>query len=573
MRSFKNINVAGRGSDIEPNQVRLRNMMRFDQAVTVPGLEAVHRRLDGLSDESASRLFLQTYLEDSGDDSLQEITAPLRPELVPDLLLSSVSDQPALNSHSLAFQQSARNIPVFGARVVVDIDADHRTLVSINGKVAPVPDAPPIATLSPAVAWDRLVHWSNAKNVLPDAFVPPVLTWFLDEEKDVWHLAYHFAAAPFPPPDEGHDDETSAHACIRPSFRASRPEFDFFVDAKSGEVVFWFSSTPGLDVPTPMSGIDCFNCAQQFYGLAGQAGYSLVDPIRNIETYDYNFQDMDLNPPFPKGPISNATVDLAASSPQAVSAHYHATLVFDFYNNELKRNGIDGKGMKLVSVVNVYSSGNNPLPAPQWGNAVFWQNRMWYGQESGQSFAKYLDVIAHELTHGVTGSSAGLVYRNLPGALNESFSDIFGIVIANWFPQRPNAISGWTWEIGSGLAAGGGPIRNFADPAAAGQPDHMNQYKKITQDNGGVHIYSGIHNKAVYKLLTAVDANGNLSFPTREAVLLLYVALTRLTPMSDFSDSRRTLENVATVYYGYDPVVRAARLATIGSAFDSVGIH
>jgi Zn-dependent metalloprotease len=123
------------------------------------------------------------------------------------------------------------------------------------------------------------------------------------------------------------------------------------------------------------------------------------------------------------------------------------------------------------------------------------------------------------------------------------------------------------------LGKTGGPVRNFADPAAAGQPDHMSQYVKTTQDYGGVHIYSGIHNKAIYKLLTAADAAGNLIFPTRELALLLYLTLTRLTQMSDFADSRRTLENVAGVFYGSRPAAdRSAKLGAIAAAFNSVGI-
>jgi bacillolysin/neutral peptidase B len=199
---------------------------------------------------------------------------------------------------------------------------------------------------------------------------------------------------------------------------------------------------------------------------------------------------------------------------------------------------------------------------------------MWYGQEGGESFAKHLDVIAHELTHGVTETSSNLIYRRLSGALNESFSDIFGIVIANWYPNQPNALSTWKWEIGPGLGPNGGPIRNFADPAAAGQPDHMNQYQvlPIGYDAGGVHIYSGIHNKAVYGLLTGTDGAGNLTFPTQELVLLLYLTLTRLTPTSVFIDSRRTLENVVNVYHSSDAATRATRLAAIATAFDAVGI-
>jgi len=84
---------------------------------------------------------------------------------------------------------------------------------------------------------------------------------------------------------------------------------------------------------------------------------------------------------------------------------------------------------------------------------------------------------------------------------------------------------------------------------------------------------SGIHNKAIYHLLTNVDQIGQLTFPTREAVLLIYLTLTRLTPTSSFLDSRRTFENVASVFYGHDPATRTARLQAIATAFDAVRIR
>ena len=74
----------------------------------------------------------------------------------------------------------------------------------------------------------------------------------------------------------------------------------------------------------------------------------------------------------------------------------------------------------------------------------WWQQKMWYGQVNGTSLAKHLDVIAHELTHGVTETSSKLIYRRLSGALNESYSDIFGVIIANWYPGAPQPIQTWT---------------------------------------------------------------------------------------------------------------------------------
>ena len=86
------------------------------------------------------------------------------------------------------------------------------------------------------------------------------------------------------------------------------------------------------------------------------------------------------------------------------------------------------------------------------------------------------EVIAHELTHGVTEKSSQLVYRDQSGALNESFSDIFGIIIKNWWeaPIRDD-VDTWDWELGPGLGQDG-PLRDLSDPTRTGKPDHMDAY-------------------------------------------------------------------------------------------------
>lgn len=144
-------------------------------------------------------------------------------------------------------------------------------------------------------------------------------------------------------------------------------------------------------------------------------------------------------------------------------------------------------------------------------------------------------------------------------------------MVANWFPGGPNPMSTWTWEIGAGLGDNGGPLRDFSNPARTGDPMHMREFYSGEADYGGVHTNSNIHNFAVYRLLTATDAGGNLVFPTQDLALLLYLTLTRLTPTSDFLDSRRTLENVVGIYYQNDQDL-GGKLQAVATAFDAAGI-
>lgn len=579
MAGFEKINFTLRDDPAQGAQSRLRALTRDARGGGLAGLSPESAETAGQrqllpSAETAGRLYLQTYLEDARSPGLESVTSPSRPELVPDMRQVDSKPVDGLISQAIVFEQTWKGFPVFGGRVVVDVDQSDRSLVTINGQVAPPPDVSALASLSAMEAAQRAQAWA-ASGEIP-AEPTATLTWLYDEEGQKWHLCWHLAAMPLVPPHEDHaaDDGHDHRFCLGPSPRSRTALIEVFVDAHDGKVVFFFSSTPCLNVPIPMTGYDERGIQQDFFGLQTPSGFVLSDPLRNIVTYDYGYQDIDINPlpALPTQPISHGQRDLGPTFPAAVSAHVNATLVFDFFNDVLKRDGVDDRGMQLISVVKVWSSQGGTAPH-DWINAVWWQNKMWYGEANNRSLAAHLDVIAHELTHGVTETTSGLVYRDLPGALNESYSDIFGVIIANWYPNKPEPLANWQWTIGAGLANGGGPLRDFSNPAAAGQPDHFSQYRRLpfSRDYGGVHIYSGIHNKAIYHLLTDTDASGTPTFPVGDVALLLYLTLTRLTQTSDFRDSRNTLESVTKAYYG-NPAVRTVRLNAIATAFGKVGL-
>jgi Zn-dependent metalloprotease len=187
----------------------------------------------------------------------------------------------------------------------------------------------------------------------------------------------------------------------------------------------------------------------------------------------------------------------------------------EFYREVFARNSVDNKGMRLDGYIH-YDTGYN--------NAFWDGSKMIFGDGDGQiftDFTKSLDVIAHELTHGVTQFTAGLEYHNQQGALNESISDVFGSLVKQWSLQQTAEEADWL--IGAeifGPALGGGALRSMKAPGQAydndllgkdPQPDHMSKYDPLPDtdagDNGGVHINSGIPNKAFY--LTAIGIGGN----------------------------------------------------------------
>jgi Zn-dependent metalloprotease len=219
-------------------------------------------------------------------------------------------------------------------------------------------------------------------------------------------------------------------------------------------------------------------------------------------------------------------------------------------------------------------------PPRQWRNAFWNGTQMVYGQTvqgNGTllSMSIDLDVVGHEMFHGVTDSTSKLAYMFQSGALNESYSDIFGTIIANF--SNPNILS-WTWEIGSGLGAGGAAIRDMSNPKRFGQPEKMADFRILPNtrngDSGGVHINSGIHNKAAFNVMTSVDASGQTLFTPEQIAGIFYLALTQqLSMTSQFIDSRRAvIISAQSLLRDLSPAELDARVDAIGAAYDAVGI-
>jgi bacillolysin len=541
------------------------------------------------NDESAARHYLNEILAQPGvvtrdaHEAMFSLSAPERPENVPDLQLRSVQQQALTGTRLVRFQQTQSSIPIFGSNVIVELD-ENRNFVGSSGDVANIKGVSPLAKLSPTQALRRIVKFAGAKPSAVKSVTAPDLTFFHHDETDTWHLAYFCQKVPVAPP--GEPDEEGLREIARQghgfglSPRLTRPEFDYLVDAHDGSVLYYYSANPLLDVPTQLHGQDENGTDQTFFGRVVTSTFTLDDPLRGVRTFDLKFSDIE-HAVFPGGPVSNTNADFAATNTAAVSAHVNATRVLDFYKGELKRDSIDDKGMDLVSAVNVTSpAAQQP---PEWFNACWWNGRMWYGQvrdSTGKfhSFSRFLDVIAHELTHGVTERTASLVYRGQSGALNESFSDIFGVIIRNWYEAGPNgSVADWNWEIGSGLGKNGLPLRDMKNPARCGYPDHMSKYRNLPEtwqgDWGGVHINSNIHNKAACNILTAEDEVGNSVFEPREVAILYYLTLTRLDKLADFAKTLQVLVDVASTFYAGNPALRDKKIAAIKTAYAAAGIQ
>jgi len=236
------------------------------------------------------------------------------------------------------------------------------------------------------------------------------------------------------------------------------------------------------------------------------------------------------------GPVVRAEGDPATGDPAVNEAYDYMGNTYDFYWNIFNRDSIDDQGMPLNGTVH-YSQ--------DYDNAYWDGQRMIYGdgdQEQFYRFTKCIDVIGHELTHGLTQAEAGLIYWGQTGALNESISDVFGSLVKQYSKNQTAAQADWL--IGQGLfmpSVKGQAIRSMKAPGTAyndpvlgkdPQPADMDHYVDTLQDNGGVHTNSGIPNRAFY--LAAVNIGG---YAWETAGTIWYETLLRpdLTKVADFA--------------------------------------
>lgn len=257
-----------------------------------------------------------------------------------------------------------------------------------------------------------------------------------------------------------------------------------------------------------------------------------------------------------------------------VDAHYYANVVDDFYGDTFGRDSIDDQGMQIVSAVH-YSR--------RYCNA-FWNGAyMTYGDGDGRSclpLSGGLDVVSHELTHGVTDFTSDLIYENESGALNEAFSDMMGNTAE--FYADANGLDPAAepdWRIGEDVIPASQGFRNMADPQEFGDPDHYAERFTGPEDNGGVHINSGIANHAYYLAVSGgqnAGCGGSPSGHTHEAdcdvtvsavgldaaAQIFYDGFTALPEYANFCDARSSTIAVA----GTDA-------DSIRDAWAAVGVH
>jgi thermolysin len=356
-----------------------------------------------------------------------------------------------------------------------------------------------------------------------------------------------------------------------------------FLDARTGAVVLRYDdrrsqSSIGLGVGTWLD--------EKKLSVESRAGTNrAVDALRpfGIRTYDVNYDYLSWYFYLADTDAFLATDrDNEWRDGAVVDAHAYSGYTYDYYFKRHGRRGLDDRGLAAINFVHIFPQ------SAAYNNAYYdtVDQSMNYGDGDGVTFnffSSSLEVVAHELTHGVTSFSSDLIYLNESGALNEAFSDIMGASVEWYFEPPGRGRQRAEWTVGEDLFIDFGRfIRSFENPQAAGDPDHYSirclpPICTEDFDHGGVHINSGIANHAFYLMTqggtnrtSGVTVQGVGTAQMGQIESVFYRAFVfYLVPSSDFHAAREATLRAARELYGEGGVVEQ----TVRQGWDAVGVR
>jgi bacillolysin len=464
-----------------------------------------------------------------------------------------------LGRHHVRFQQYYQDLPVWGHELTVHLDA--RGLYALNARYAPTPNT--LASIKPRLtepqaidaALDHLATRQPIEQLTPQLnallqYTGPKadLCIWIKEDTQTPYLAWHIT--------------------VRPNWR---DRWAYFIDAHTGEVLEHYNNTHTQEAVTARA-TDLNGVEQTLQVLEADGTFFMIDASRPIFqanqpniitnpqgailTLDLRNRDLGRNPD-----LSHVTsTNNVWNDPVAVSAHSNTGRVFEYFFNVHGRRGIDDRNGTMVALIHVTQDG---LPLDN----AFWNGRfMAYGdgRRTFRPLAGSLDVAGHEMTHGVIERTVNLEYRFESGALNESLADVFGTMV-----DRDD------WQLGEDIAESSffpsGALRDMSDPHNGGssrdpfwQPAHMDELRQlsINQDNGGVHVNSGIPNRACFLIGDAIGREKT------EQIYYRILDARYLNSRSNFIDMRQAVRRAAVEFFGE----ASAEVEAVENAFNTVGI-
>jgi bacillolysin len=443
------------------------------------------------------------------------------------------------------YQQMIDGIPVWSQEASVHLDGGDRVYY-FNGRYTRTPKAAPVATAeisAGAAAESALRHLGvplRTEGVIHHGLV------FVSDDANQLRLAYHMSL------------NAAMDNC-----------WDYFVDARSGEVLKRISKV--MSVVVNASGVDLNGVRQNFIAWQEGSLYGLIDPTAPLDNPPYEPLPMQtigniyvLDALFTEGDsirISLSTSPTSGWDPAGVSLMASVKTTLDYFSDTFGRRSLDDDHLSVVGITNFGAAHPN----------AYWNGKLiLFGSGDGQRFtnlAGSLDVIAHEMQHAVTQFTAGLIYENQSGALNEAYSDITGCMV-----DRDD------WLMGEDITIPApGHLRDLVTPANSLDPlpGKMSDYQNLPNteegDFGGVHVNCLIPAHAAYLMAEGLTAQGLGSSIGREQTeQIFYRALTAgyLLPYSQFLDAREATLQAAEDLYG----AGSSAVAAVQAAWDAVEV-
>ncbi len=407
------------------------------------------------------------------------------------------------------FQQVYKGVPVIGGELIVQMDSSNN-IISAQAKILPDIGIDTSPVISSVIAQERalevvLKHYRKKYDV--DRSSLQVKT------PDLW--IYN------PVLLEGNDNLTHLVWRMEVSPTRTLPIRELvLVDAHHGDVVLHFNQ---------------------------------IDAALSRKIYDHNNTE---GKPLPGDPsdLKRSEGDGSSGITDVDYAYDYAGDTYNFYWDYHGRDSLDNLGMVLISTTRFCPG--FPYPCP-FANAFWEGTQMVYGD----GFASADDVVAHEMTHGVTEHESNLIYLNQSGAINESFSDIWGEFV-DLTNGKGNDDPSVKWLMGEDLPPEIGAIRDMGNPPAFGDPDSIGSSNHYCgpSDNGGVHINSGIVNKTAYLMTDGGTFNGITvtAVGITKVAKIFYEAQTNLLiSSSDFTGLYDALNQACANLIGTDSITDA----------------
>jgi Zn-dependent metalloprotease len=510
--------------------------------------------------ETAARHHLEAAFASS---AVKNFSKPATESAASEFITINVEAVPLTGTTVVKFRQAFNKIPVYGSLVTVELDENHE-LLGISSSLGTPEGVDHIAKIAPAEA---VAVAAEAAGVPAKSLTnTPRLHYYFDQQRSKWQLAYII------------EDVPQANRTVLKDGRADVMLKDYVVDAQTAKLLAALPRT--TTVAAEEVAVDGLKGSRKI-GVNPVKGKpkarELRDTALNVTTYNFGFRDPSAESQRLPGSVFSLPPEPWAA--EAVSAHANAEEVARFLRNVVKRNNIDGSGGEMVSSVNCWDRSQGTKPEKQWKNAYWNGRQMVYGQiqyadGSLFSLANMLEVVGHEMFHGVTDHTSRLEYQTQSGALNESFSDVFGTIIRNY--GKP--LGEWRWTIGDGFNGPNTALRDLADPTRLGQPKLMKNFvsvavPRLSNDYGWVHSNSGIPNYAAYRVMTA-KAGDKFLFTADELAALFYLALTvYLSRTSQFADARRAVVQAARTLFRNDAAAtRDAKVKAVEDGYAAAGI-